>query len=105
MVQLRRERASHTLQATALVHEACLKLLGDIDVDWASRSHFCAIAARAMLGRRGVPGTIYFGLRRDAGELEAHAWLRTGRYVVTGAAGMSAFTVVGTFAFGENDAS
>jgi RNA polymerase sigma factor (TIGR02999 family) len=40
--------ASPTLQPTALVHEAYLKLAGAADSDWRSRSHFYAIAARAM---------------------------------------------------------
>lgn len=45
---LRREREDHTLSATALVHEAYLKLI-DIDrIDWQDRSHFFAMAARAM---------------------------------------------------------
>lgn len=42
------ERASHTLQATALVHEAYLRLLGDQPVSWDGRGHFFAAAAEAM---------------------------------------------------------
>jgi len=42
------ERQSHTLQATALVHEAYLRLVGDRDVKWANRAHFFAAAAEAM---------------------------------------------------------
>ncbi|HZW11050.1 MAG TPA: sigma-70 family RNA polymerase sigma factor [Phycisphaerales bacterium] len=42
------ERAGHTLQATALVHEAFLKLIGDEEVSWESRAHFYAAAAQAM---------------------------------------------------------
>jgi RNA polymerase sigma factor (TIGR02999 family) len=45
---LHRERKSHTLQPTALVHEAYLKLVGKTRVDWQGRSHFLAIAAQAM---------------------------------------------------------
>jgi RNA polymerase sigma factor (TIGR02999 family) len=45
---LRRERAGHTLQATALVDEACLRLMGGGPVDWQSRIHFHAVAARVM---------------------------------------------------------
>lgn len=45
---LRRERPNHTLQTTALVHEAYLKLVGQKDVQWQSRGHFFAIAAKAM---------------------------------------------------------
>lgn len=42
------EPAGHTLQATALVHEAYLRLLGDQPVQWANKAHFFAAAARAM---------------------------------------------------------
>lgn len=45
---LRRERPDHTLQATALVHEAFLKLSGQCTVDWQSKQHFLAIAATSM---------------------------------------------------------
>jgi len=43
----RGERANHTLQATALVHEAYARLI-DVDIDWQDRSHFFALAARMM---------------------------------------------------------
>ena len=42
------ERAEHTLQATALVHEAYLRLIGDEDTSWDSRGHFFGAAAEAM---------------------------------------------------------
>jgi RNA polymerase sigma factor (TIGR02999 family) len=45
---LQKERAGHTLQTTALVHEAYLKLVGQKSVAWESRSHFFAIAATMM---------------------------------------------------------
>ena len=45
---LQKERAGHTLQTTALVHEAYLKLAGQKSVVWESRSHFFAIAATMM---------------------------------------------------------
>ncbi len=45
---LRRERPDHTLQATALVHEAYLKLVDEKRVTWNSRAHFRGIAARLM---------------------------------------------------------
>src|SRR5688572_19833449 len=44
----RNQRPGHTLQATALVHEAYLKLLGDEHPNWESRAHFFALAARVM---------------------------------------------------------
>ncbi len=45
---LRRERPDHTLQTTALIHEAYLKLIDQREVNWESRTHFFAIAAQAM---------------------------------------------------------
>lgn len=45
---LRRERADHTLQTTALINEAYLKLIDQRDVNWKNRTHFFAIAAQAM---------------------------------------------------------
>jgi RNA polymerase sigma-70 factor (ECF subfamily) len=45
---LRRERHDHTLQATALVHEAFLKLVDQRAVRWQNRAHFFGIAAQAM---------------------------------------------------------
>lgn len=46
--KLRLERAGHTLNATALVHEAYLKLVDQDRVEWQSRAHFFALAAQAM---------------------------------------------------------
>ncbi|HYO64060.1 MAG TPA: sigma-70 family RNA polymerase sigma factor [Pyrinomonadaceae bacterium] len=45
---LRRERSDHTLQATALVHEAYLKLIDQRNVRWQNRAHFFGVAAQAM---------------------------------------------------------
>ncbi len=45
---LRRERAGHTLQTTALIHEAYLKLIDQREVSWQNRAHFFGIAAQAM---------------------------------------------------------
>ena len=42
------ERPGHTLQATALVHEAYLQLVGEREIPWASRAHFYVAAAEAM---------------------------------------------------------
>ena len=42
------ERAEHTLQPTALVHEAYLRLIGDSNPSWDGRGHFFAAAAEAM---------------------------------------------------------
>lgn len=43
-----RERPGHTLQTTALVNEAYLRLVDQKDVDWESRAHFFAVSAQIM---------------------------------------------------------
>ncbi len=45
---LRDERKGHTLQPTALVHEAYLRLVGQTEVNWQSKAHFFAVAATAI---------------------------------------------------------
>ena len=45
---LRRERRDHTLQPTALVHEAFLRLIGQTRVSWQNRAHFFGLAAEMM---------------------------------------------------------
>jgi RNA polymerase sigma factor (TIGR02999 family) len=67
--QLRRERAGHTLQPTALVNEAYLRLFDASANSWESRAHFFGVAARAM---RQV--LVDYARKRDAakrgGEME-----------------------------------
>lgn len=46
--QLRAERRDHTISATALVHEAYVRLVDQTRVQWVNRGHFFAVAARAM---------------------------------------------------------
>jgi RNA polymerase sigma factor (TIGR02999 family) len=45
---MRRERGAHTLQPTAVVHEAYLRMNDHDRIDWQDRSHFFGVAARAM---------------------------------------------------------
>jgi len=45
---LRRERSAHTLQPTALVHEAYLRLIDQSQVRWQNRAHFFGVAAQMM---------------------------------------------------------
>lgn len=45
---MRSERANHTLQPTALVHEAFVRLIETSEVGWNSRAHFIAVAANCM---------------------------------------------------------
>src|ERR1044072_8471843 len=45
---MRRERSGHTLQTTALVNEAYVRLVDEKRIDWESRTHFFAVMARVM---------------------------------------------------------
>ena len=45
---LRRERSDHTLQSTALVHEAYLKMVDQKNVRWQNRAHFFGVAAQSI---------------------------------------------------------
>ena len=47
-ISMQSERTGHTLTATALVHEAYLKLVGPREIPWANRGHFYAAAAESM---------------------------------------------------------
>ena len=46
--QLRNERAAHTLQPTALVHEVYIRLVDQRQVDWQNRAHFFGVSAQVM---------------------------------------------------------
>lgn len=52
---LRRERPDHTLQPSALVHEAYIRLVGQDRVSWHNRAHFFAIASQMIRSRRRDP--------------------------------------------------
>lgn len=72
-------------------------------VPWNANCLAQAIAATIMLRRRATNGTVYFGVTKNKeGRCQAHAWLRSGDVIVTGANGMNKFTVVSTFAFVPN---
>ena len=64
---LRKERAGHTLQPTALVNEAYLQLAGQHDKDWHNRAHFYAVAAQVM--RRLL---VDYARQRNAAKRDGH---------------------------------
>jgi RNA polymerase sigma factor (TIGR02999 family) len=70
---MKRESEGHTLQPTALVHEAYMRLLGGADVKWDNRGHFFGAAARAMrrilVERARAKGRIKRGGERKRVEL------------------------------------
>ena len=65
--QLQRERSDHTLQPTALVNEAFLRLADQSQVNWQGRAHFCAIAAKmwTLTSFRRFAPLPHFGPRTD----------------------------------------
>jgi RNA polymerase sigma factor (TIGR02999 family) len=80
--RMAQERSEHTLQATALVHEAYLRLIGTPDGRWDGRGHFFAAAAQAMRRilieyARAKAGPVRGGGRRrvplDVVDLATHA--------------------------------
>lgn len=74
------ERAGHTLQPTALVHEAYMKLVQGEQVEWRDRAHFIAVSARAM---RQI--LVDNGRRRQAAKRKEHERLPPSLLVETGA--------------------
>jgi RNA polymerase sigma factor (TIGR02999 family) len=66
---LRQERKDHTLQPTALVHEAYLRLTNQRDMAWQNRAHFFGIAAQMM--RRIL---VDHARKRQAAKRDASAW-------------------------------
>ena len=73
--KMRAERADHTLQPTALVHEAFIRLLGDGGGDWENRAHFFGAAAEAMrrilVDHARRRGALKRGAGRDRVDLDA----------------------------------
>ena len=67
---LRHERENHTLQATALVHEAWLRLDGQLDARWESRSQFLAVAAQMMRRVLVDHARTRRALKRGGGEMQ-----------------------------------
>ncbi len=65
---LHRERPNHTLQATALVHEAYLRLVNQRAVQWQNRSHFFGVAAQAMRRILVDHARAYGASKRGSGE-------------------------------------
>ena len=60
-----------------------------------------AIAGKLMLRRRGIPSVLSIGVALDDRGFRAHAWLRCGSVIVTGAEGVEAFRVITDFSDGK----
>jgi hypothetical protein len=67
---------------------------------WSSNCLAKAITGKMMLKRRHIPSTLYMGLKKSENGLEAHAWLRVGKNIITGNDdNLSQFRVVGSFGY------
>ena len=75
---LRSERPSHTLQPTALVHEAYLRMVGQKNVVWRNRAHFFGIAAQMMRRVLVDHARRKKAAKRDAGTLRVDLGLNGG---------------------------
>ncbi len=73
---LRRERVDHTLQPTALVHEAYLRLVDQTQVNWQNRAHFFGVAAQ-MMRRILVDHARAHLANKRGGEFEKVSWDET----------------------------
>lgn len=61
---------------------------------WKAKCLAQALAGKLLLRKFGLPGTIYLGIKKDSGKLEAHAWLICGSQFISGKEGHKKFTVV-----------
>ena len=56
-----------------------------------------AIAAQRLLDKKNIHCTLYLGLKKENDEMTAHAWVRSGQYIVTGDDGVHEFTIINSF--------
>jgi hypothetical protein len=106
---LARSLGKHMKETDKLLPPADLKLARTIGAavqtaanytPWGSVCLPQAVAAQWMLKRRHIAGTLYLGVMKDETKpekLAAHAWLRCGPAILTGAKGHRQYTVVSTF--------
>jgi hypothetical protein len=64
---------------------------------WRSNCMAQALAGKTLLARRGLSSTLYLGVAKEGEQMAAHAWLRCGPRILTGAAGHERYTVITTF--------
>jgi hypothetical protein len=66
-------------------------------VPWQTRCLTQAIAAQWMLQRRGLPGVVHLGVRKEGATIAAHAWTSCGNQNVVGGTGAETFTPLAAF--------
>ncbi|MDD7987004.1 lasso peptide biosynthesis B2 protein [Lentisphaera marina] len=56
-----------------------------------------AIAGQRILNKKKLASTLYLGLKKEDGDMKAHAWLRYQQYIVTGDNGIEQYTIINSF--------
>jgi len=87
-----RPDADATEEKILVVRKALLR--GIKRLPWKAKCLAQALAGKLLLRKLGLSGTIYLGVRKDTGKLEAHAWLKCGNQFISGKEGYKKFTVV-----------
>jgi len=62
-----------------------------------------AIAGQRILNKKKLTSTLYLGLKKEDGEMKAHAWLRHQQYIVTGDNGIEEYTIINSFTHEVSD--
>lgn len=62
-----------------------------------------AIAGQRILNKKRLTSTLYLGLKKEDGEMKAHAWLRHQQYIVTGDNGIEEYTIINSFTHEVSD--
>lgn len=75
-----------------IVRKALLR--GIKRLPWKAKCLAQALTGKLLLRKLGLPGTIYLGIKKDTGKLEAHAWLMCGNQFISGKEAYKKFTVV-----------
>ena len=81
-----------TYNRVLIVRKALLRGLKYLP--WKGKCLVQALTGKLLLRKLGLPGTIYLGIKKDTGKLEAHAWLTSGHQFVSGKESHKKFTVV-----------
>jgi hypothetical protein len=98
-VHMRESASAHDASDDLLLHRVRWAIgAASRRAPWRCKCLEQGVAAKMMLRKRGVANTLYMGVARAGGAVEAHAWLRSGATYVTGGAGRERFSVVSTFA-------
>ena len=77
------EEYRYAKKISRCVNEVCEKTA------WESKCLVRALSAQTLLKKKGIQTTLYLGCKEQDGKMVAHAWLRLGRYYVTGENGVA----------------